>query len=88
MQVLINNFDSGPHKPGEVVLDVRNDHWQMEVKYEKFGATECCYFIYMFALNSDGKPAWTRLAANGGERPAGARLVARKFWGEIASTPP
>src|SRR5882757_5156574 len=81
-QIRTNTFDSGPHKPSEVVLDVRNDWWKMEVVFRAGG-----YTVYLLAFGSDGKPAWTRLSADGGATPAGARLVARKFWGEIANSP-
>jgi hypothetical protein len=59
-------------------LDVRDEKWQMEVRFDR-GA----YTIYVFRLDDAGKPFWTRLAANGGPTPDGARLRARKFWRDI-----
>ena len=81
MEVTINTLDDGPHKPGALVFDLRdhNRRWKMEVRYD--GET---YHVYLFALDDEGTPKWTRLAADGGAKPATARTAARRFWREIA----
>jgi hypothetical protein len=81
MQFLINNFDTDPNEPGSLVLDVRHDRWQMEVRY--YGDRDG-YYIYMFALNRHRKPAWTLLGDPVCETPAAARLLAREYRREIA----
>jgi len=83
MQILTDAFDSTPHKRGDLVFDVRNDWWQLEVRFQ-----DRAYYIYLLARDPDGKPTWTRLTAYGGTTPADVRLLALKYWGEMANAPP
>ena len=67
MQVLTNTFAAGPHKEYEVVLDVRDDKWQMEVRFEQGS-----YTIYCFRLDGAGSRGCTA---------AGAEVLARDCAG-------
>jgi len=73
--VIVNTFDVAPHEKGATVLWVRDRRWEMTVEFD--GST---YWVYAFRLNDEGKPFWTRLAADGGTTPAQARERARNWW--------
>jgi len=77
MQILIDAIDKAPHVPGDLVLHVRDEKWEMEVRWAGHK-----HRIYFYRLDL-GRIAWKPHTIDVVEVSEVAKAVAWTAWRKI-----
>lgn len=77
MQILIDKIDDGPHQHGDLVLYVRNDQWEMEVRWT--GLKHRIFFYRRGPRRIDWRPHTIDVVGV----PAIAEAIAWNAWRKV-----
>ena len=77
MEILIDTLDCGPHQQGDLVLHVRDDQWEMEVRWAGLK-----HRIYFYQRDLDRTP-WRPHTIDIVGVPEIARAIAWNAWRKV-----
>jgi hypothetical protein len=78
MEVLRNTLDATPHHPGDLVLHIRGEAVELELRY-----VQPRYRIYIYRLDL-GRTDWKPRTIEVADMPVLAGAAAWKVWAEVA----